>query len=343
VIDSSAIKLSVPVLRRLNELVKAGATITGIRPIATPSLADDSNTFNQLVGEIWSSQHHLVTTGIPIKTVLEDRGVKADFTYRKSDDQSKILFVHRHMDDRDIYWVNNRTGRTEDIDAVFRMEGKVPELWFAEDGRKESLSYTIANGVTTVKLHLEPHDAVFVVFKEKAVKNNVTLAPVQPTSLVTLSGQWSVSFQKDRGAPEGIQMNDLSSWTSHTDPGVNYFSGTAKYVHTFRLEGKMLRDNPEIWLDLGSVKNIAEVNVNGRPLGILWHSPFRVNISAALKDGENQLEVEVTNLWVNRLIGDAQKEVTKKITYTTMPFYQANSPLLPSGLLGPVQLISIKR
>ena len=144
-----------------------------------------------------------------------------------------------------------------------------------------------------------------------------------------LSGKWSVSFQKDRGAPAVIQMDELSSWSTNADSRVKYFSGTATYAQSFQIEGKTLKDHPEIWLDLGSVKQIAEVKINGRPLGILWHSPFRMNVSGFLKSGENQLEVEVTNLWVNRLIGDAQKEVTRKVTYTTIPFYQANSPLLP--------------
>ena len=91
-----------------------------------------------------------------------------------------------------------------------------------------------------------------------------------------------------------------------------------------------------MWLDLGDVKNLAEVIVNGKSLGIVWKKPFRVDVTSALKPGENKVEIKVTNLWVNRLIGDAQPGVTNKITYTTMPFYQANSKLLPSGLLGPL-------
>ena len=99
----------------------------------------------------------------------------------------------------------------------------------------------------------------------------------------------------------------------------------------------------ELWLNLGDVKNLAEVIVNGKSLGILWKKPFRINVTGALKQGENKIEIKVTNLWVNRLIGDAQSNVTNKITYTTMPFYQANSKLLPSGLLGPVQIMSVNR
>jgi hypothetical protein len=95
----------------------------------------------------------------------------------------------------------------------------------------------------------------------------------------------------------------------------------------------------KLWLDLGNVKNIAEVSVNGKPLGVVWKPPFRVDATPALKAGTNDLEIRVINLWVNRLIGDQQPDVAKKYTYTAQQFYQADSPLLPSGLLGPVQVV----
>jgi hypothetical protein len=98
-----------------------------------------------------------------------------------------------------------------------------------------------------------------------------------------------------------------------------------------------------LWLDLGSVKNLAEVTVNGKAPGIVWKAPFRVDVTNSLKSGDNALEVRVTNLWVNRLIGDAQPDVVKKYTYTTQQFYRANSRLAPSGLLGPVRIIRSMR
>jgi hypothetical protein len=94
-----------------------------------------------------------------------------------------------------------------------------------------------------------------------------------------------------------------------------------------------------IWLDLGDVKNLAEVSVNGTSLGILWKRPFRVDVTGALKPGANQIEVKVTNLWVNRMIGDRQPDASTKYTFTSPAFYKADSPLLPSGLLGPVQIL----
>jgi hypothetical protein len=219
----------------------------------------------------------------------------------------------------------------------------VPELWFAETGKTEPLSYQIANAVTKVKLHMEPNDALFVVFKNKAIKTTVELPAVKIKELVTINGSWDISFQKDRGAPAAAKMDKLISLTDNADNGIKYFSGTATYTKTITALANWFTKDAELWLNLGDVKNIAEVSVNGKPLGIVWKKPFRVNATGALKAGDNKLEIKVTNLWVNRLIGDAQPGVTNKITFTTMPFYQANSPLLPSGLLGPVQLVNVNR
>ena len=234
----------------------------------------------------------------------------------------------------------SRTGNCEC--NISGSDGKVPVLWHPETGKTEPVSYSIANGVTTVALSLEPNDAVFVIFKDKAVKTSVTLPAVEEKQLLTVEGSWNVNFQKDRGAPANATFDKLVSYTENTDAGIKYFSGTATYTKTITADKNWFTNDAQLWLDLGDVKNLAEVIVNGKSLGVVWKQPFRVDVTDALKAGENKIEIKVTNLWVNRLIGDAQPGVTNKITYTTMPFYQANSKLLPSGLLGPVRIISVK-
>ncbi|MDO9579637.1 MAG: hypothetical protein Q7J06_03590, partial [Bacteroidales bacterium] len=205
----------------------------------------------------------------------------------------------------------------------------------------EEASYNIADGHTTVPLNLEPNDAVFVVFRNKAKGSSLKLSQPVETQLAVIDGAWNVSFQPHRGAPAQIVLDQLTSWSENSDPGVKYFSGTGSYTKTMQAPADWFKEGSQIWFDLGSVKNLAEVFVNGKSLGIVWKTPFRVNVTEALKQGENALEVKVTNLWVNRLIGDQQPGTKTKITYTTQPFYQVDSPLVPSGLLGPVKVVGL--
>ena len=107
------------------------------------------------------------------------------------------------------------------------------------------------------------------------------------------------------------------------------------------LRRSWFKNGTQVWLDLGDVKNLAEVTVNGKSLGVVWHTPYRVDVTTALKPGANEVSIKVTNAWVNRLIGDQQPGVTNKITFADVKPYKANSPLLPSGLMGPVRLVSV--
>jgi hypothetical protein len=133
----------------------------------------------------------------------------------------------------------------------------------------------------------------------------------------------------------------LISWTAHSDEGVKYFSGTATYRKEFTVPPEWCRPGAKLLLDLGRVKEIAEVVVNGKPLGTLWKPPFQVDATEALKPGANRLELKITNLWPNRLIGDQQPSATKKYTFAIYKAYTKDSPLLESGLLGPVRLLRV--
>jgi hypothetical protein len=156
-----------------------------------------------------------------------------------------------------------------------------------------------------------------------------------------LNRDWSVSFQPGRGAPEKAEFNRLASWSDNSNKGVKYFSGTATYAKTFQVNAELLKPGAHLWLDLGNVEDVAEIAVNGKPLGILWKAPYKADVTGMLKPGSNQLTIKVTNLWVNRLIGDEQSYAVKKYTFTDFKPYKANSPLLPSGLLGPLRLLSV--
>jgi hypothetical protein len=266
--------------------------------------------------------------------------VKRDFDYTKPEPDTQILFAHRKLANGDLYFVDNRSDHGEHVDATFRVTGKLPELWHADSGKTEPASFKIAGGRTTVPLTLEPWGSVFVVFRKPTGESSRAVPATVETLLTTIDGPWKVNFQPDRGAPPSISLNKLESWSDDSDPGVKYFSGTGTYTKTVDVPAGWLKPRAHFWIDLGDVKNLAAVTVNGKPLGIVWHFPFRVDATSALKAGANEISIKVTNAWVNRLIGDEQPNAVK-ITFADEKPYKANSALLPSGLLGPVTLNSV--
>jgi hypothetical protein len=135
-----------------------------------------------------------------------------------------------------------------------------------------------------------------------------------------------------------MKLDRLTDWSRNADAGVKYFSGAGSYTRTIEAAPEWFRKGARLWIDLGDVKNLAVVEINGKNLGELWHTPYRVDVTNALKPGENQITVTVVNSWVNRLIGDQQPGATK-VTFADVKPYKASSPLLPSGLIGPVTVI----
>jgi hypothetical protein len=343
-LDPNSRHMSLAVLRKIRDLVAAGAAVVGPKPIDSPSLADDQTEFRAIAGELWDrgTGKGQVFAEQTIAQALAAIGASPDFEYTQPREDTSLAFVHRALPDGEIYWVVNGNDRRETLEASFRVKGKDPELWHADTSVIEPVSYLIANGRTIVPLRLEPNDAVFVVFRKASAAPARALPEPIETDLATISDSWDVAFQAGRGAPAKISLDNLISWSDSPDPGVKYFSGTATYSKTIQAQADWFKAGTKLWLDLGDVKNLAEITVNSRPLGILWKTPFRVDVTSALKAGANTLEIKVANLWVNRLIGDEQPGATKKYTYTAVAFYRADSPLLPSGLIGPVRIVRLE-
>jgi alpha-L-rhamnosidase/F5/8 type C domain len=347
VLDPNSRHMSLKVLKKIKKMVEDGALVLGPKPTDSPSLSDDQVDFKKIAEQLWTNPKGenkfgkgKVFSGMTLPEVLSALQIKPDFEYKNIKANPNLLFVHRILSDADIYWVDNRSDTIINIEAGFRVEGKAPEIWHPETGKTELVSYNISEGQTKVPLLMKPYDAVFVVFSKKAGSASFVLAQRTEKQLANLSGDWIVKFQPNRGAPSQSSITSLTSWSNNSDFGIKYFSGTGSYFKTIQAPESWFRTGNKLWIDLGDVKNLAEVIVNGKSLGIVWRKPFRVDITNALIPGSNDLEIRVTNLWVNRLIGDQQPDNKTRITYTTQAFYQANSPLLPSGLLGPVQILS---
>ena len=342
-LDANARYMPLAVLRKIRDFVNAGAVVVGPKPVGSPSQADDQAEFKAIADQIWGAAAAKGKVGTQtISEALASLKAAPDFEYGKPQQDTALFFVHRKLADGDLYWVNNRNARYEMLDGAFRITGKAPEFWHADTGVIEPVSYRTENSRTIVPLRLDPNDAVFVVFRRASAAPAQALPLKAETRVGTVQGSWDIAFQPNRGAPPKTAFDSLVSWHLNADAGVKYFSGTAVYTKTIQVPADWPKVGTKLWIDLGDVKNIAEVSINGKALGIVWKPPFRVEVTSALKPGANALEIKVTNLWVNRLIGDQQPDVAKKYTYTAQQFYRADSPLLPSGLLGPVLFVRVE-
>ncbi len=342
-LGGSSERMTLPTLQRIAELVKQGATVVGQRPLTSPSLADDATAFSELAEQLWAGGaattvgQGRVVASEDIEAVLGSMGKAGDFTYSSNHADSEVLFIHRRFDDGDAYFLTNRRNRPETIEARFRISGKQAEIWRAQSGSQELVSYRIEGEQTIVPLTMGPEDAFFVVFRKAATSPSFTQNLVKEEVVTRIEGTWNVRFQPGRGAPESLELAKLLPLNENDDPGIRYFSGTATYQTQFDLPDTVKTAEP-IWLDLGQIGDVAEVLVNGKSAGIAWFPPYRVNVGALVHPGSNQVEVRVANLWVNRLIGD-QQPGAEQIARVAAPTYLPNAPLRPSGLMGPVQLI----
>ena len=347
-LDPYSKHMSLPVLRAIDKLVREGAVVAGPKPEDDPSLADNQAEFHKLADQLFgdgTGVHSVgkgkVYAGQSLAEVLKAMNLQPDFDYSNPNPDAPVLFAHRHLADADLYFIDNRSDNPATFDASFRITGKTPELWYAETGKAQASSYSIVAGRISVPLKLEPWGTVFVVFRENSKQPSVELSAKADNQLATVEGPWQVSFQPGRGAPASVTLDKLISWSDSDDKGVKYFSGAGTYTKTIQASADWFKPGATLWIDLGDVKNLAEVTVNGKSLGQVWHAPYRVDATGVLKPGANEIQVKVVNAWVNRLIGDQQPDATTKYTFTDVKPYKATSPLLPSGLLGPVEITSV--
>ncbi|MNL04174.1 Glycosyl hydrolases family 2, sugar binding domain [compost metagenome] len=341
-------RMPLEVMRKISSLVKAGATIIGPKPLSDSGLKNYplcDHELAALANQLWgktSEKLRLNTYGNgrvffkeSIRNVLLNDGIKPDFECSRNADD--LDFIHRSTPEAEIYFVANKRGKTILSDCTFRIKSRSPEIWDPVKGTiRRQVNFTIADGRVQVPLKFEAFQSWFIVFPKsssaavkKTASNYPDLKPVQE-----LSGPWQVKFDARWGGPESVKFDSLQDWSLHSDQRIRYFSGTAIYTKQF--ESALSPDkNTAVYLDLGTVKNIAEVTLNGKKLGIIWTAPWQVNIAPALKQGSNELKIEVVNLWPNRLIGDAALPKEQRLTNTNISFKKEDK-LLASGLLGPV-------
>lgn len=329
-LGGSSAKMTLATLRRIEALTQAGATIVGQRPTGSPSLGDDPQAVAALIDRLWSG---------PIKSDLRAAlTMRPDWTWTG---EGSLALLHRVDGESDIYFVSNRSNKAVAGTIDLRVSGRTPELWRADSGRTEAVSYDMDGDGTRIPLHLDKDEALFIVLRKPTSARSVRVAPAQRRTLATLDGDWRLSFDTRPGAPTGERTVPLGDWSKANDPATRYYSGIGRYSRTFTLPTGWTPGQGRLLIDLGTVADVAEVHINGQRAGVAWKAPYSLDITPFAKAGTNRLTVRVANLWVNRLIGDAQPGVTAQ-AFTTGPTYAADAPLRPSGLIGPMTLIGVK-
>lgn len=349
-------EMSLPVLRKIRELIEAGATVLGKRPVRATGLSGypkSDESVKTLADEMWGpgdteagdrrlGQGRLVWGKDP-GSLLGDLNVLPDFEICGAPQEMVFNFTHRTMGGTDIYFIANPETTSAEVQCVFRISGRLPEIWDPVTGRSWCASDFRHEGQRTmVPMTFAPYQSFFVVFRKpgREPKRKRPNFPAVSAS-VQLMGPWTVHFDPKWGGPNSVVFQRLEDWTKRPEAGIKYYSGTATYRKTFRLPQTFKRARSRILLDLGEMRNLAEVRLNGKNLGVLWTKPFRVEITEALQPRDNRLEIDVVNVWTNRVIGDTKLPPGKRFTHgDASHFLKKNQPLSPSGLLGPVRLES---
>ncbi len=373
-------------LEKIGRLIEEGAVVVGAPPVRSPGLEgypDCDEQVKRMSTAIWGglqtpsvySERQYgkgkiiwgagISTGsdrlYPLYSVtaqiLKNLQVPEDFEWA-----GDLRYSHRTSPEYDVYFVANKAEEKTEAECVFRSDKGKPELWDPLTGTIRPLTaFSQADGQTTIPLQFEPHQSFFIVFRKSggrqvnSKKENFQLA----TELTALEGDWTVSFDPKWGGPPSVVFDRLQDWTTRPENGIKYYSGTAVYRKGFQLPvAPNVEKNQRLLLDVGEVHHMARVKLNGKELGVVWTAPWQVDITDAVKRGDNELEIEVVNLWPNRLIGDEQlpddgiqkgqwpewlmqkkPRSSGRYTFTTYKHYTKDSPLIKSGLIGPVRIM----
>lgn len=341
-------------LVKIKKLVEEGAVVLGPKPSRSPSYENYPSAdveVKKLANELWgevdgmkvkyaSCGKGLIISGMSLEEVFDlihnipDFGVTVD---------APVLYSHRDLGKTQIYFVTNQSDSTIIVTPKFRVGNMMPELWEAASGTIRLLpSYLSGEESTTVPLKLEAYESVFVVFRftgqENMDKVDISFNYPVPSETHDVDALWTLSFDSTKNGPkENIKMNILSDLSISRDERIKYYSGTINYSTTIQLPEKITEG--EWFLKLTDVAVMAKVRINGKYIGGLWTAPYKLKIAdGILQPGNNTLDIEVVNTWVNRLIGDSFLPVGERSTYIPFNTWTPQSTLQKSGLIGDVKL-----
>ena len=338
-------------LAKIRELVKEGIVLQGPAPLRSPSLQNYPEAdyqVREMAEEMWQRKTYafaekvkygkgMIYPNASIEQIMADYGIQPDFTV--SDPMLPVLFIHLTTPEGEIYFVSNQSNETISFDANFRIKGKQPELWNPLTSEVRILpEQKQLTGATSIPMVMSPFESSFVIFRHpiQEVKTNKNYPDA--VCVASVKGPWTIEFEENRGgSKEPVVTDVLFDWMESENPQIKYFSGNAVYKTSFEIN--RIPETP-VYIDLGKVMVMAKIRVNGVDAGGVWTSPYQINITDYLKEGVNELEIEVVNCWRNRMIGELSMPQSERFTYHSAANIKADSEMQSSGLLGPVQVIS---
>lgn len=338
----------------LGELAEKGAKIFAPKPVRAPSYQNHKEADSELkkwIEKYWDSG--LIQTPDAFDGAVAK--MQPDCVVPK-----KIFFNHHTIGSDDFYFLSNQLDRQREVIATFRVKGKQPELWNPVTG--ETLAAptwkALNDGRTEVRLQMPAAGSIFVAFREPTQSSGETAPELSAKEVMSLNEDWTVNFDPSWGPKDPVKFDKLIPWNESANQEIKYYSGSASYRKTFTLPS--IPQSGSLWLDLGEVGVMAKVTLNGQSLGTLWCSPFKVDMRSAAKVGKNSVEIELTNLWINRFIGDEafkykniypqvrkgqplpadsqRKTFEFRFKGGNAKHWKASDALRPSGLIGPVRI-----
>lgn len=345
------------VLAKIKELVRDGAVILGDAPSRSPSLENYPFADEEIRRDatlLWDSQEikpgirrfgkGLVMSGITLEHAFAHVGLKPDL---ETDVGESISYTHRRTPEQDIYFISNQAERKIEFTAIFRIASGLPYWFNPVTGEMHALSVTNrAEGRTSIAMMLDVNESGFVIFDKHHIKNSIADGVQnfpEPYPIKKVDGAWSVQFRgidRDGTRDSIVTFEKLLSWADHSDTRIRDFSGTAIYTNHFDL--KQPDANERIYLETAPIVGLATVRVNGESVGTIWTAPWRIDISNAVKAGENKIEIDIVSTWKNRLIAESKLPSDKRSLHVEINNYTADSAYDRSGLIGPV-IISAKK
>ncbi len=344
-------------LSKIEKLVEDGAVVMGPRPKRSPSLKNypqADQEVKRIASRMWSKidpslkcvriGKGMLIDGMNMQQALNLINCVPDC---KIDQESPMLYGHRSVNGMEIYFVSNQSDEPIVVTPEFRVKGMQPELWDAIDGRIRKLPSFMhnENGTgTMVPLKLDAYESAFIVFREQ-VGNNLQVADVEvnfpkPEMIMRIDNPWEVLFDTVRRGPsEPLVMNELYDISKSRDFDIKHYSGTLRYNNAFNLAE--IPENSRLYLDMNDLSAMAKVKINDKYVGGVWTPPYRVDITDYVQEGNNNVEIEVTTTWVNRLLGDLELPAEKRKTWVAINPWKGGEPLHKSGLIGPVTIQSV--